>query len=109
MKKASWNELQNTDFINIICKNDIIFLYEIWTSKNSSLQINGFECYNFYRRYQNRRANRSSGGVVLYIRNSITKGIEIVKNHHDSIIWMKLAIFLLQVYMIGLRIHQCTM
>ena len=97
MKIASWNvhgltrnKLQNTDFINTICKNDIIFLYEIWTSKNSSLQINGFECYNFYRRYQSRRANRSSGGVVLYIRNSIAKGIEIVKNHHDSITWMKL-------------------
>jgi len=65
-------------------------LYETWTSKNSSLQINGFECYNFYRLYQNRRAKWSSGGVVLNIRNSIAKGIDIVKNHHDSIIWIKL-------------------
>jgi len=38
--------------------------------EDRSVQINGFECYNVYRRYQNRRAKRSSGGVVLYIRNS---------------------------------------
>ena len=88
MKIASWNvhgltpnKLQNTDFINTICKIDILSVYETWTSKDSSLQINGFECYNVYRRYQNRRAKRSSGGVVLYIRNSIAKGIDIVKKN----------------------------
>ena len=88
MKIASWNvhgltpnKLQNTDFINTICKIDILSVYETWTSKDFSLQINGFECYNVYRRYQNRRAKRSSGGVVLYIRNSIAKGIDIVKKN----------------------------
>ena len=88
MKIASWNvpgvtpnKLQNTDFINTLCKIDILSVYETWTSKDFSLQINGFECYNVYRRYQNRRAKRSSGGVVLYIRNSIAKGIDIVKKN----------------------------
>ncbi|WAR03272.1 hypothetical protein MAR_009830, partial [Mya arenaria] len=37
-----------------------------------------------------RHAKRNSGGVVIYVRNSINEGIKVVKNVHDTMIWIKL-------------------
>lgn len=38
---------------------------------------------------QNRRARRSSGGILIYIKDSIRKGIQLVKNAIDCIVWLK--------------------
>jgi len=65
-------------------------LYESWGGKCSNFDIDGFKCFNFYRKFQNRRAKRNSGGIVLYIRNSLCKGVSVVRNHFDTIIWLKL-------------------
>ena len=65
-------------------------MYESWTQKKSDIDINGYKCFNLYRKFQNRRANRCSGGIVLYIRDSISDGVKLVRNHYDSIIWIKL-------------------
>ena len=45
----------------------IIFLYESWGGECSKFDIDGFKCFNFYRKFQNRRAKRNSGEIVLYI------------------------------------------
>ena len=67
----SWNingltssKLEDPDFLNYICKYGIIFMYESWTHNKSDIKLNGYESFNFYRRFQNRRANRCSGGIV---------------------------------------------
>ena len=65
-------------------------MYESWTQKKSDIDINGYKCFNLYRNFQNRRANSCSGGIVLYIRDSISDGVKLVRNHYDSIIWIKL-------------------
>ena len=67
-----------------------MFLYESWTTKNSSLNLTGFRCYNIYKSYTKKRAKRANGGIVIYIRENLCKGIEIVKKHFDSIVWLKL-------------------
>ena len=59
------SKLEDPDFLNYICKYGIIFMYESWTHKKSDIKLNGYESFNFYRRFQNRRANRCSGGIVL--------------------------------------------
>lgn len=76
--------------MNKISKYDIIYLYESWGNKNSNYEISGYHCYNLYRKFQNRRAKRNSGGVVIYVRNSIHKGVKLVRNHHDTIVWLQL-------------------
>ena len=53
-----------------------------------SLELNGYTTYNFYRKFQHRRANRRSGGVIVYVRNEIKDGIAVVKNQY-TIIWLK--------------------
>ena len=82
------NKLKDTDFLSYICKYDINFLYESWTQKKSDIDINGYKCFNLYRKFQNRRANSYSGGIVLYIRDSISDGVKLVRNHYDCIIWI---------------------
>ena len=84
-------------------------MYESWTHNKSDIKLNGYESFNFYRRFQNRRANRCSGGIVLYLKDSISDGIKVVKNHANSIIWLKLDknYFKIEsdVYIAGVKIH----
>lgn len=82
--------LEDQEFIDKLYKHDIIFLYESWGNSRSKFDIKGYKCYNLFRKFQNRRARRCSGGIVIYIKNCINKGIKIVKNHHDTIIWLHL-------------------
>ncbi|MEW8488010.1 MAG: hypothetical protein AB2705_22780, partial [Candidatus Thiodiazotropha sp.] len=42
-----------------------------------------------YRRLQNRRARRSRGGIIIYIKDYIRKGVKLIKNDIDSLIWLK--------------------
>jgi hypothetical protein len=74
----------------LISKNDIIFLYESWTNKDSDIELSNYVSYNFYRKFQNRNAKRCSGGTVLYFKESLKPGIEVVRTHYDTIIWLKL-------------------
>lgn len=46
--------------------------------------------HNFYRKFQNRNARRSSGGIVLYYKDTLENGIEIVRNILVTIIWLEL-------------------
>ena len=65
-------------------------MYESWTSSKSKIDLSGYVCHNIYRNIQHRNARRCSGGVVLYYKDSIKDGIEIIKTHHSSVIWLKL-------------------
>lgn len=76
--------------MNIIKDFDIIFLSESWTSESSEIELNQFTSYNFYRKFQHRNARRNSGGIVLYCRQELKQGITVVRNHLDTIIWIKL-------------------
>ena len=39
---------------------------------------------------QNPPAKRDSGGLIVYYRNTISRGIEIYQKQNDDIIWLKL-------------------
>jgi exonuclease III len=65
-------------------------LYESWTNSKSVISLNGYKSHNFYRKFQNRRARRNSGGIILLYKDHLKDGINIIKNHHDTIIWIKL-------------------
>ena len=92
---------------------DIIFIYESWTNEHTAYNLDGYTCYNFYRKFQHRRARRRSGGVALFIRDSINCGIDVIKSSFDTIIWLKInshililtPIFFLQVYIFGMKGH----
>lgn len=70
------------DFSNFLKRFDIICLNETWTNKNSIIDISGYsKPIHSYRRFQNRRAKRSSGGIIIYVKDNIRKGISLVKKY----------------------------
>ncbi|MEW8546197.1 MAG: endonuclease/exonuclease/phosphatase family protein, partial [Candidatus Thiodiazotropha sp.] len=79
------------DFVSLIYKYDIICLIETWTTKTSQIEITGYKTLvHSYRKFVNKRAKRASGGLIIYVKNSIYKGVKLVKNEIDCIIWFKL-------------------
>jgi len=51
--------------------------------------LSGYLSFNFFRKFQHRKARRNSGGIVVYIKEELADGVSIVKNHYDTIIWLK--------------------
>ena len=78
------------EFVDILTKHDIIFLSESWTNDRSNIELNGYVSHNFYRKFQHKNARRNSGGIVLLYKKSLEPGIKIVRNNHDTLIWIKL-------------------
>ena len=76
--------------MDILTKHDIIFLSESWTNDRSNIELNGYVSHNFYRKFQHKNARRNSGGIVLLYKKSLEPGIKIVRNNHDTLIWIKL-------------------
>ena len=108
----SHTKTENEEFVNILLGYDIIFLLESWTNKSSDLELSGYKSFNFFRKFQHRNAKRNSGGIVVYCRNEIVPGIEVVKNSFDVIVWLRLdksssSTFLVNgdAYILSYRLH----
>ena len=68
------------NFLNVIANYDIVCLSETWTNKSSLIDLKGYSSpIHSYRKYQHKRARRSSGGLIIYIKDSIRAGIELIK------------------------------
>ena len=59
----SWNvngltstKKDDDEFVNILSKYDLIFLYETWTSSKNNVKLSGYTAHNFYRQFQHRNA-----------------------------------------------------
>ena len=81
---------ESIDFVNIVANYDICFLYETWCNSQSDIELNGYLSHNLYRKYQHRKSKRNSGGIAIYYKEHLKDAIEIIKNHHNTIIWLKL-------------------
>jgi exonuclease III len=93
----SWNihgltdlKRSSSEFTNILSSFDICFLFETWTKLSSNITLDGYLSFNFFRKFQHRNARRCSGGIAIYIKDHLKNGIEIIRNHYDTIIWIKL-------------------
>lgn len=71
--------------------DSMICLQETWTNKNSKINLEGYRKHiHAYRRLQNRRAKRSSGALIIYIKDNIRKGVKLVKNDIDCLVWLEI-------------------
>lgn len=93
---AAWNihglksKVTDSDFINLIEKYDIVLLSETWLSVNESCMLNGFE-HVLVNRPRRNRAGRNSGGLAVYYKSHIKRGVTITKIDPCGIIWLKLS------------------
>ena len=60
----------------------LLFFYETWTSESSVVDVNGFA---LHRTPPPPQAKRDSGGLIVYYRNTISRGIEIYQKQNDII------------------------
>ena len=66
-------------------------LLETWTKKSSKIEIDGYKTLTHsYRKLVNRRAKRAGGGIIIYVKDEIQKGVKLINNEKDCIVWLKL-------------------
>ena len=69
---------------------DLILLTETWTNEKDALELEGFTICNYPRKNKHVNAKRDSGGIGVFIRDSIRSGVVLGKNRHGVIAWMTL-------------------
>ena len=80
------------DFLSEIQKSDILGLSEthIFDEILNDLDIPGFKRIHFKNRKKFKNANKASGGVAVFAKNSIAKYLEPFKTQNEDIIWIRL-------------------
>ena len=72
----------------------IIFITESWfhIEKYFPFILPGFVCHNFCRRSVHRRAKRGSGGLVVFVRNSLVEFVEVaIRDDVEDRVWLSLS------------------
>ena len=97
IKIGTWNinglgnnaeKLRDDEFVKIIEKFDIFSLIETWHTSKTKIRLRGFDSLDVMRTKKCKRG-RNSGGIVVYIRNSIRKGISEMKSKIPDSMWLK--------------------
>lgn len=84
------NKLNDIEFIDFVSKYDILNFNETWKSQITDINIKGFDCFNCPRSTTNIKANRFSGGIVVYYKESLNCNIELVNIYLNGLVWFKL-------------------
>ena len=82
------SELDDPFFIKLMNEHDICLLNETWKKDDSKVGLLGFWDFSLVRNKTTKRG-RPSGGITVFCKNEIRKGIQIV-NHKEGFIWLKL-------------------
>ena len=97
MKVLVWNcngltndKHNDAQFIEILLQNDIVILSESWTEEYFDYELPNFVSFNFHRKFKSKKARRNSGGIVVYVRDYVSRGVKIISNRFDTLIWLKL-------------------
>ena len=77
--------------IIIQTNSDIFCVSETHLSKDSNICIEGYTWYGNNRKYQHKKAKKPSGGVGMFVKNTICTNycIEVIDFSHDGILALK--------------------
>ncbi len=84
------SKIHDSNFQEILKQYDVILLIETWTSESSEYGIDGYTSYCAHRTLKKKKAKRDSGGLIVYVRDSIAQGIECILRENDEMLWLKL-------------------
>ena len=78
------------DVVEIVNSHDIFVILESWLGADDSCpHMDGFLNFRSERK-KKCKARRNSGGIIVYIRKNIAKGVTKIENSSTEAIWMKL-------------------
>ena len=72
------DKVKNSEFVSSVFKSDIVLLSETWSNEHSDLDVKGYSKISKMRKLK-KRAKRSSGGLEVYIKENLLKGITVLK------------------------------
>ena len=89
---ANWKR-KHKDFMHLLQTNDIISLTETWLN-DVECELICSEFSSDYKvmyscRRKNKNAKRDSGGIMVFIKNSLSKYIEVAEHKDEDILWLK--------------------
>ena len=92
LKTRRIDKFQSDELKNIFSNNDLVLLTETWADEYSDLCINGYTHFQLNRSEYKRNTKRASGGVVIYVKNSLAFGSSDLMLHKDSddILWLRI-------------------
>lgn len=83
------NKLENPYFQALLKEHDIVLLTETWTSELSNVEIVGYSCCKAHRKLRKKTARRDSGGLIVYVKENLTAGVEFIRSKNDDLMWLK--------------------
>ena len=96
LKIGMWNieglttdKISDTQSMNVVSQLDIVSLVETW-SNGDHLNIPGHVLVSSTYRKKHKNARRHSGGISVYVKPNIHKGVYTLKNEHTDIQWVRL-------------------
>lgn len=95
LQLGCWNingfSIEKINDVNID-KFDIFGITESWTSSESNIALPGFKAIHEPGIKKKGKKGRRSGGIILYIKQHLTKNNGITKIHNDKqFIWLKIS------------------
>ena len=86
--------MKDSDFLNFVSNKDLIFCSETWQKSGSKFDIDGYKCITQPRQESMQirgRGKRGHRGICLFVRNSVSPGVEVRDKNPAGILWVKWA------------------
>jgi hypothetical protein len=83
-------KIRDKDFLDEVCKNDIICLSEIHCGYDDDINIDGYKCFKLCRSVT-KRINRHFGGIAIYYKEELKDGIKFMEHKNGDYVWIKLS------------------
>lgn len=78
--------------MNVVSDFDLIFCCETWQKSKDKYHIANYDCIDVGRPESLKlkgRTKRGHGGICLFVRQAISKGIEILEKDSRGFVWVK--------------------
>ena len=85
------NKSLDDDFLKTISNVHLLSLVETWSGgDNPDISIPGFSLISNSSRKKHKKARRFSGGISIYVKNGLSKGISKLPYSNTDIVWIRL-------------------
>ena len=86
-------KIKHKDFIRVLESNDILSISETWMNQTESEIVSrNFSSTHkvvYSCRKQNKKAKRDSGGILVFVKNTLSQYIEVVDKNDEDLLWLK--------------------
>ena len=85
-----YSKLDDDYVKSLFDKHDILLFTETWLSDIYNHEVHVFFTFVLNRTCKLRSSKRNSGGIIVYVRDTLKNYVEFLKQVDDSIMWFKI-------------------